>query len=212
MSKKLRYALISVTDKHRVTDFAGGLTMLDSRWRILSTGGTAKVLREAGVRVTDVSKYTGHPECLDGRVKTLHPKIFGGILAKKTKEHRATLKELGYPYIELVVVNLYQFEQTIADPNVNFEKAIENIDIGGPSMLRAAAKNFNRTAVVIDPADYGWVLEEYSTHGTIPEEGRLFLAAKVFQRTSEYDAAIWRYMTGQMSSDQADFLTQKGLA
>jgi phosphoribosylaminoimidazolecarboxamide formyltransferase/IMP cyclohydrolase len=212
MSKKLRHALISVTDKHRVTDFAGGLTMLDSRWRILSTGGTAKVLREAGVRVTDVSKYTGHPECLDGRIKTLHSKIFGGILAKKTKKHRATLKKLKYPYIELVVVNLYPFEQTVADPNVKEEAAIEQIDIGGPSMIRSAGKNFDRAVVVVDPADYDWVLREYAEKGDIDKKGRLFLAAKVFQRTSEYDAAIWRYMTGQMSPDQADFLAQKGLA
>ncbi|MDD2758014.1 MAG: hypothetical protein PHD72_01390 [Patescibacteria group bacterium] len=191
--KRKPVALISVYDKTGVLEFAQGLAGLG--WTILSTGGTAKHLREGGVPVIEVSKFTGHPECFEGRVKTLHPKIFAGILAKGSDEHKKTLLELGYKYIDLVAVNLYPFEQTIAKEGVTEAEAIEQIDIGGPSMVRAAAKNFARTVVVVDPADYGQLLSMYTVGMTgLPPMTRRLLALKVFQKTADYDAAIAAYM------------------
>src|SRR5512138_915984 len=155
--KKIERAIISVTDKTGVVEFARSLSRFDVQ--ILSTGGTAKALREGGVNVTEISEYTGFPEMLDGRVKTLHPKVHGGLLGiRSNPEHVKQMNQHGIQPIDLVVVNLYPFEQTIAKPGVSFEEAIENIDIGGPTMLRSAAKNHRDVAVVVSPRDYGRVL------------------------------------------------------
>src|SRR6476661_1536202 len=154
----VKRALISVSDKTGVVEMAKGLVALGAE--ILSTGGTAKVLREAGVPVTDVAAYTGAPEILDGRVKTLHPKIHGGLLGRPTPEHEAEMQKHGIEKIDLVVVNLYPFRETVARANVTLAEAIENIDIGGPSMIRSASKNHERVTVVVDPDDYAALLEE----------------------------------------------------
>jgi phosphoribosylaminoimidazolecarboxamide formyltransferase/IMP cyclohydrolase len=185
-------ALISVSDKTGVVDFARGLMEIPG-WEILSTGGTAVKLREGGITVTEVADYTGHRECLNGRIKTLNPKLFAGILAVSTPEHEATLTELGYRRIDLVVVNLYPFEQTIAKPGVTPEEAIEQIDIGGPSMIRAAAKNHEQVVVVVNPLDYLWVLDLLRSGRPISLEDRRVLAQTVFKTTAQYDAMINEY-------------------
>jgi len=187
-------ALLSVSDKTGLADFARELH--DLGVELLSTGGTAKTLRDAGLPVIDVSEYTGAPELFDGRVKTLHPKVHGGLLHRRDdKEHLAQAKQHDIPPIDLVAVNLYPFEQTIAKPDVTLEEAIENIDIGGPSMLRSAAKNHASVTVVVDPADYGRVIEQMKEHhGSTTQGLREQLAVKVFLRTSEYDAAITNYL------------------
>ena len=187
-------ALLSVSDKTGLADFAKQLHELGVE--LLSTGGTAKALREAGLPVMDVSEFTGAPELFEGRVKTLHPKVHGGLLHKRDdKEHLAQAKEHNIPPIDLVVVNLYPFEQTIAKPDVTLADAIENIDIGGPSMLRSAAKNYASVTVVTDPSDYQKVVEEMREHGGNTTIGfREQLAVKVFLRTSQYDAAISNYL------------------
>ena len=191
--KKAQRALISVSDKAGIVDFARALSALDIA--ILSTGGTAKLLEKEGVAVTEVSQHTGFPEMLDGRVKTLHPKIHGGLLARRdSPEHMNALREAGIEPIDLVVVNLYPFQATVADPDCRFEDAIENIDIGGPSMLRAAAKNHAGVAVVVDPADYGRVLDELRACGSVSDATRLALAKKVFAHTAAYDGAIANYL------------------
>jgi phosphoribosylaminoimidazolecarboxamide formyltransferase / IMP cyclohydrolase len=191
----IKRALISVSDKTGVVEMAKGLAALGAE--ILSTGGTAKALREAGVAVTDVAAYTGSPEILDGRVKTLHPKIHGGLLGRRSlPQHVAQMQQHGIGPIDVVVVNLYPFEATIAKPNCLFEEAIENIDIGGPSMLRSAAKNHEDVAVVVDPADYGRVLEALKA-GTVTKELRRELAGKVFQHTARYDSLIANYLAQQ---------------
>lgn len=189
-------ALISVSDKKGVVDFARELSLLGVE--ILSTGGTAKSLREAGVAVTEVSDYTGFPEMLDGRLKTLHPKIHGGLLARRgNKKDLEDIKEHGIKPIDMVVVNLYPFEETISKPNVTFDEAIENIDIGGPTMLRAASKNFQDVAVIVDPEDYKKILDEMSSSaGELSRNTKLNLAKKVFQHTSRYDTLIADYLTG----------------
>jgi len=185
-------ALISVTDKTGIVQFAKGLAAKSIE--ILSTGGTAKVLREAGVMVTEVADYTGFPEMLDGRVKTLHPKIHGGILAVRGKsDHMAALKKNGIGTIDLVVVNLYRFEQAIEREGVTEDEAIENIDIGGPAMIRSAAKNFASVTVVTDPSDYENVLSEINENGDTSLELRKHLAWKAFSLTYKYDEAIDHY-------------------
>lgn len=196
---KIQRALISLTDKTGIVDFAKFLIERDVE--ILSTGGTAKLLRENGVRVKDVSEHTGFPEMLDGRVKTLHPKIHGGILGvRDNPEHRTQMAEQGILPIDLVVVNLYAFEKTVAKDDCTLEDAIENIDIGGPAMLRSAAKNHRDVAVVIDPADYTRVMDEIRATGGVADATRFALAQKVFQTTAAYDAAIAGYLTKQVSS------------
>ncbi|MHB1419140.1 MAG: bifunctional phosphoribosylaminoimidazolecarboxamide formyltransferase/IMP cyclohydrolase [Bacillota bacterium] len=187
-----RRALISVSDKTGVVEFARGLTQLG--FEIVSTGGTAKSLREEGVEVTYVSKVTGFPEILDGRVKTLHPMVHGGILARRTPEHLAELEANQITPIELVAVNLYPFRQTIEKPGVTLEEAIENIDIGGPTMVRAAAKNYESVTIVVNPERYGEVLDQLKEAGTIGTETRLRLAVEAFTHTAEYDRLISGYL------------------
>src|SRR5688572_20349212 len=189
---RVQRALISVFDKNGLLPFAE--TLAQAGVEIISTGGTAKALREAGLKVTDLSAYTGFPEMLDGRVKTLHPKIHGGLLyVRENAAHQEQVKAHGIQPIDLVVVNLYPFEQTIAKPNVTREEAIENIDIGGPSMLRSAAKNHESVTVIVDPADYAEVAAQIEKNGNTTVEVRRKLAAKVFARTSAYDGAIAAY-------------------
>ncbi len=184
-----RRALLSVSDKSGLLPLAQ--TLAAAGIELISTGGTAKALREAGLTVTDLSAYTGFPEMLDGRVKTLHPKVHGGLLyLRGNPAHEAAIQTQGIQAIDLVVVNLYPFEQTVARANVSLHEAIENIDIGGPSMLRSAAKNHESVAVVVDPADYPAVAEQIKATGSTTLELRRRLAAKVFARTAAYDAAI----------------------
>lgn len=187
-------ALLSVSDKAGLTDFAKSLHAHGVE--LLSTGGTAKALRDAGLPVIDVSEYTGAPELFDGRVKTLHPKVHGGLLHRRDdKEHLSQAAQHAIPPIDLVVVNLYPFEETVAKPNVPLEEAIENIDIGGPSMLRSAAKNHSHVTVVVDPLDYPRVIAEMDENNGDTTKGlREQLAVKVFLRTSQYDAAIANYL------------------
>ena len=187
--EQIRCALLSVSDKTGLVPLARVLAAAGVE--LISTGGTAKALREADLNVTDLSAYTGFPEMLDGRVKTLHPKVHGGLLyVRGNANHEAAVRAHGIQPIDLVVVNLYPFEQTVAPPNVRLEEAIENIDIGGPSMLRSAAKNHESVTVVVDPADYELVAEQVKATGRTTLELRRRLAAKVFARTSAYDAAI----------------------
>jgi phosphoribosylaminoimidazolecarboxamide formyltransferase/IMP cyclohydrolase len=191
-----RLALLSVSDKRGLVEFATTLVRQHG-YKLLSTGGTAKLLAEKGLPVTEVSAHTGFPEIMEGRVKTLHPKIHGGLLCRRDKpDHLAQAEKNGIDLIDLVVVNLYPFEQTVAKPGVHFEEAIENIDIGGPSMLRSAAKNHQDVTVVCDPDDYPAVTEALATPPKLPELRRK-LALKVFQRTATYDAAIARYLESQ---------------
>lgn len=191
---KIDRAIISVTDKTGVVDFARSLSEFGVE--ILSTGGTARALRDGGVTVMDISDYTGFPEMMDGRVKTLHPKVHGGLLGlRQNPEHVKMMNEHGIKPIDMVVVNLYQFEKTVAREGVTLDEAIENIDIGGPSMLRSSAKNFKDVTVIVDPADYERVLEEMkSTGGATTLQTRFELAKKVFQLTHQYDGAISRYL------------------
>jgi len=191
--KKIQLALLSVSDKTGLVPFAQILA--SAGIELISTGGTAKTLREAGLTVKDISEHTGFPEMLDGRVKTLHPKVHGGLLFIRGNEtHEATAKAHGIPPIDLVVVNLYPFEQTVAKPDVTLHEAIENIDIGGPSMLRSAAKNHDSVTVVVSPKDYDEVAKQIAENGNTTLELRRQLAAKVFARTAAYDAAIARHL------------------
>lgn len=192
--RKIERAIISVTDKSGVVDFAKSLGKFGIQ--ILSTGGTAKALREGGVPVTGISEYTGFPEMMDGRIKTLHPKVHGGLLGMRDNpEHVKMMKTHGILNIDLVVVNLYPFEKTVAKQGVTLEEAIENIDIGGPTMLRSSAKNFRDVTVVVDPADYGPVLREMEElKGLTSLKTRFRLAKKVFRMTHEYDGAITKYL------------------
>src|SRR6478736_6970944 len=199
----MKRALISVSDKTGVVDMAKRLTALGAD--ILSTGGTAKTLRDAGVAVTDVAAYTGPPEILDGRVKTLHPKIHGGLLGRRSvPAHVEQMKQQGIGPIDVVVVNLYPFEATIAKPHCLFEEAIENIDIGGPSMLRSAAKDHEDVLVVVDPTDYQRVLEAAKA-GMVTHELRRELAMKVFQHTARYDSLIAGYLEQQVQGSEVRF-------
>lgn len=188
---RIERALISVTDKTGIVEFAHALVE-NFGVEVISTGGTAKVLEEAGIPVTPIEEFTGFPEMMDGRVKTLHPKVHGGLLARRdSKKHVAEAEEHGIQMIDLVCVNLYEFEKTVAQPDVTFEDAIEHIDIGGPSMLRSAAKNNDSVTVVCDPADYDAILEEMHVHGgATTKNTRRRLAAKVYTRTAAYDTAI----------------------
>ncbi len=191
----IKQALISVSDKTGIVEFARELHQLGVA--LLSTGGTAKLLKDAGLAVTEVGDYTGFPEMLDGRVKTLHPKIHAGILARKDfPEHMSALEKAAIPAIDLVVVNLYPFSQTIARPECILEEAIENIDIGGPTMVRAAAKNYKSVAVITDPEDYSLLLAEMkSASGAVRQEFRFRMACKAFSHTAAYDSAISNYLT-----------------
>ncbi len=192
---KVTRALISVSDKSGMIDFCRGLNELGVV--LLSTGGSAKALREAGLPVTEVSDYTGFPEMLDGRVKTLHPKVHGGILARRDlPAHVEAIREAGIPPIDLVVVNLYPFQQTVARPDCTLGEAIENIDIGGPTLVRAAAKNFGSVAVVTEAADYAAILGELrASGGSLGVATRFGLAKKAFAHTARYDGAIANYLT-----------------
>jgi phosphoribosylaminoimidazolecarboxamide formyltransferase/IMP cyclohydrolase len=193
---RITRALISVSDKSGIVDFARGLAA--SGIAIVSTGGTASLLAREGVPVTEVSAYTGFPEMLDGRVKTLHPKIHAGLLARADQPaHQAALAAAGIERIGLLVVNLYPFEATVARPECPLEEAVENIDIGGPTMLRAAAKNYGAVAAVVDPADYSRVLAEIRSSGEVSAETRFALAKKVFAHTAAYDGAIANYLSSR---------------
>ena len=191
LNPPISHALISVSNKIGVVEFAHELVKLNIS--ILSTGGTAKALRDAGVVVKDVSDYTGFPEMMDGRVKTLHPKIYGGILGR-IGVHDAVMEEHGIIPIGLVVVNLYPFKETVARPGCTREEAIENIDIGGPTMIRAAAKNYERVTVVVDPADYEDILDALFHYPAPPLGMRFTFAQKAFAHTAEYDQAIAEYL------------------
>ncbi len=195
----MKRALISVSDKTGIIEFAKELSALGVE--IISTGGTHKALEAAGIKVIGISDVTGFPECLDGRVKTLHPSIHAGVLAiRGNKEHMKQLADLGIDTIDMVVVNLYPFKQTILKEGVTKAEAIENIDIGGPTMIRAAAKNYQDVAVVIDPADYGKVLEEMKATGDVSLDTKFYLCAKVFMHTAHYDSLIAAYMKKQVGS------------
>ena len=190
---KVERALISLTDKSGIEDFAKALTEMGIE--ILSTGGTARKMRDNGIAVKDVSEFTGFPEMLDGRVKTLHPLVHGGILnQRENADHQQQCAEHGIKPIDIVAVNLYAFEKTVADPNCSLGDAIENIDIGGPTLLRASAKNFRDVTVIVDPADYEQVLAEIRATGNTTLKTRFKLAVKVFQLTSAYDTAIANWL------------------
>ena len=198
-------ALISVSDKRGVVEFAKELVSLG--WEILSTSGTMKMLREAGLPVTSVSDVTGFPEICDGRVKTLHPKIHGGLLARRDiPDHMKQIADNGIEKIDLVCVNLYPFRETIAKPDVTMEDAVEYIDIGGPSMVRSAAKNWESVTIVVNPEDYATVLEEIKANGDTTRETRLQLSAKAYTHTAEYDMAISTYMRAQAGLPEILFL------
>ena len=193
--KKVERALISLTDKSGIDDFAKALAELGVE--ILSTGGTAKKIRDCGVAVKDVSEFTGFPEMLDGRVKTLHPLVHGGILNQRANaDHQQQCAQHGIKDIDIVAVNLYAFEKTVAQQDCTLADAIENIDIGGPTLLRASAKNFQDVTVIVDPADYEQVLSEIRATGNTTLKTRFRLAVKVFQLTSSYDTTIAKWLEG----------------
>ena len=190
-------AILSVHDKTGIVEFAKSLA--DLGWTLLASGGTAKLLRDNGLSVTEVADYTKSPEILGGRVKTLHPAIHGGLLARPTDADHKQLLDLGWDYIDLVAVNLYPFEQTVAKPDVTYADAIENIDIGGVTLIRAAAKNHERVTLVCDPTDYNSVLKEIRTGG-ITDKTRQRLAIKGFASTAHYDTAIHAYLKKKVES------------
>ncbi|MGA0368276.1 MAG: bifunctional phosphoribosylaminoimidazolecarboxamide formyltransferase/IMP cyclohydrolase, partial [Kiritimatiellia bacterium] len=198
MTRPIQRALLSVSDKTGIVDFAAALHRM--KVELLSTGGTATAIRDAGIPVKDVSEFTGFPEMLDGRVKTLHPKVHAGLLYMRgDSNHESTMKEYGLSPIDLVCVNLYPFEETVAKADVTFEDAIENIDIGGPTMLRSAAKNMKDVTVITDPADYEKVIAEMKTHeGNTTPETRLRLGQKVFARVAAYNGAIAEYLAAKV--------------
>jgi phosphoribosylaminoimidazolecarboxamide formyltransferase/IMP cyclohydrolase len=199
-------ALISVSDKTGIVAFAQGLS--DKGIEIISTGGTKKALEEAGIPVLSIEEVTGFPEMMDGRVKTLHPKVHGGLLGRRdVQNHMEAMEREGIQPIDYVCVNLYPFKETIKKQNVSTEEAIENIDIGGPSMLRSAAKNYASVTVVADPADYAQVLAEIDEFGETHVETRQRLAAKVFRHTAAYDALIAEYMTNLSEEQWTEKLT-----
>jgi phosphoribosylaminoimidazolecarboxamide formyltransferase / IMP cyclohydrolase len=187
-------AILSVHDKTGIIDFARSLSFLG--WSLLASGGTARLLRDQNIPVTEVADYTGSPEILGGRVKTLHPAIHGGLLARPTDENRQQLLSMGWDYIDLVAVNLYPFEKTVARPDVTYADAIENIDIGGVTLIRAAAKNHERVTLACDPVDYGLVYKELC-EGGVTEKTRARLAIKGFAATAHYDTAIHEYLRKQ---------------
>ncbi len=196
---KIERALISVTDKSGIDLLGKALT--DFGVEVLSTGGTARALAQAGISIREVADFTGFPEMLDGRVKTLHPKIHGGILGIRSRQdHVQAMKKAGIVPIDLVAVNLYAFEKTVAGPECTLADAIENIDIGGPTLLRAAAKNYPYVTVIVDPSDYPEIVQELrDSGGSVSEETNFRLATKVFRLTHEYDGAISRYLDGVLA-------------
>jgi phosphoribosylaminoimidazolecarboxamide formyltransferase/IMP cyclohydrolase len=195
---KIRRAIVSVSDKAGVVDFARALH--ERGVELLSTGGTAKLLRDAKIPVREVSDYTGFPEMLDGRVKTLHPKVHGGILGlRDNPEHQARMREHGIQPIDLVAINLYPFEKTVANPACTLPEAVEQIDIGGPCMIRAAAKNHRFVTVLTDPADYARVLAEMDgSGGEVSEKLNFELSVKAYSRTAAYDTAISSWLQGKL--------------
>ena len=195
-------ALISVSDKTNLIPFAKDLVSMGIE--IISTGGTAKLLAEHQIPVKTIDEITGFPECLDGRVKTLHPKVHGGLLAvRSSAQHMDTCRTLGIEMIDIVVVNLYPFEATIAKPNVAFEEAIENIDIGGPSMLRSAAKNHASVTVIVSPERYTDIIAELRTHGVVSEHTRSMLALDAFSHTAAYDTMIAQFLKSRITPNDA---------
>ena len=209
----MKRALVSVSDKSGLVEFVGGLQSLG--WEIIATGGTQRLLEEKGIKTIGISDVTGFPEICDGRVKTLHPKVHGGLLARRDDEsHLAALRDNGIEFIDMVCVILYPFRETIAKEGVTMEDAIENIDIGGPSMLRSAAKNYRDVTVVCDPADYAQVLAEIEQCGNTSLETRLSLSAKAYTHTAEYDACIATFMREKAGLSEKLFLQfdiQQGL-
>ncbi len=205
---KIQRALLSVSDKTGLVDFARALA--DAGVELLSTGGTAKALRDAGLNVIDVSEYTGFPEMLDGRVKTLHPKVHGGILGRRDlADHVATMQQHGIPNIDLVCVNLYPFVATVSKPHT-LDDAIENIDIGGPAMVRSSAKNYRFVAIVTDPADYPKLIDEMQANGgALADATRFTLAKKAFSHTAEYDSAISNYLTALNDNNEREAFGEK---
>jgi phosphoribosylaminoimidazolecarboxamide formyltransferase/IMP cyclohydrolase len=203
---KITRALISLTDKSGIEEFATALAELDIE--LLSTGGTAARLRRAGLKVVDVSDFTGFPEMLNGRVKTLHPKIHGGILfQRENQQHIEQCRAQNVQPVDLVVVNLYEFEKTIADPGCTLGNAVENIDIGGPTLLRASAKNFRDVTVIVDPVDYDQVLNEIRQTGNTSLKTRFLLARKVFDMTSKYDRAISQWL-GKIDPEMNEYFQE----
>ncbi|MBQ9138195.1 MAG: bifunctional phosphoribosylaminoimidazolecarboxamide formyltransferase/IMP cyclohydrolase [Alistipes sp.] len=201
----MKRALVSVSDKSGLVEFVKGLESFG--WEIIATGGTQRLLEQSGVKTIGISEVTGFPEICDGRVKTLHPKVHGGLLARRDEEsHLQALRENGIEFIDLVCVNLYPFRQTIANPEVTMEDAIENIDIGGPSMLRSAAKNYKDVTVVCDPADYQTVLAEIAEGGNTKVETRLALSAKAYTHTAQYDSCIATFMREKAGLSEKLFL------
>ncbi len=201
----MKRALVSVSDKSGLVEFVKGLE--SHGWQIIATGGTQRLLEQEGVKTIGISDVTGFPEICDGRVKTLHPKVHGGLLARRDEEsHLQALRENGIEFIDLVCVNLYPFRQTIANPEVTMEDAIENIDIGGPSMLRSAAKNYRDVTVVCDPADYSTVLAEIAEGGNTTVETRLALSAKAYTHTAQYDSCIATFMREKAGLSEKLFL------
>lgn len=193
---KIKRALISVSNKDGIDVIAKYLT--ENGVEILSTGGTAKLLTEKGIKVTSVDSYTGHPEIMNGRVKTLHPKVHGGILAVRDNEnHSKDMRDNGISEIDMVIVNLYPFRETIAKEGVTLEDAIENIDIGGPTMVRSSAKNHKFVSIIVDPTDYPKIIDEMKSEGGVTQDTRNSLAVKAFSHTSEYDSAITAYLSKQ---------------
>ena len=209
----MKRALVSVSDKSGLVEFVGGLQSLG--WEIIATGGTQRLLENSGIKTIGISDVTGFPEICDGRVKTLHPKVHGGLLARRDDEsHLAALRENGISFIDMVCVNLYPFRETIAKEGVSMEEAIENIDIGGPSMLRSAAKNYRDVTVVCDPADYAQILDEIRAEGNTTLSTRLSLSAKAYTNTAEYDACIATFMRDKAGLSEKLFLQfdiQQGL-
>jgi len=199
-------ALVSVSNKEGIVDFVKELQALDIE--VISTGGTKKILQEHGLQVIGISEVTGFPEIMDGRVKTLHPAIHGGFLAVRDNEsHMEQIEELSIQPIDFVIVNLYPFKETISKEGVQFAEAIENIDIGGPTMIRSAAKNHHFVTVVVDPADYAIVLSELKLDGQVKAETKRYLAAKVFRHTAAYDALVAKYLTKQTAEERLESLT-----
>lgn len=201
-------ALLSVSDKTGILDFAKGLHALGAK--LLSTGGTAKLLAEAGLPVTEVAEHTGFPEMMDGRVKTLHPKIHGGLLARSDlPEHVAAMEKHGITRIDILAVNLYPFEATVAKPGCTLEDAIENIDIGGPAMVRSAAKNWKDVTVLTDAAQYAAVLDELKASGRTSDKTRFACSVAAFNRIAQYDAAISNYLSAlQEDGSKAEYPAQ----
>src|SRR5208283_4462402 len=200
---KVKRALISVSDKTGLVDFAKALQKMGVE--IISTGGTAALLRSADIKVQEVSQYTGFPEMLDGRVKTLHPKIHGGLLSlREDPEHMKQIAAHGIGLIDMVVVNLYPFEKAIQKKNISLEDAIENIDIGGPAMLRSAAKNYKSVAVICDPQRYQGILDELNNNsGILSDKVLTSLAIEVFERTCRYDRAIYEFLNNRFKADNS---------